>query len=216
MKKNKSLPRSYDWKDEVNVYYERAFALAIVLLLFIFIVFPKLEIEPYKHEVREIQTIELPPEVREEFKPPETVQPVIPLTIEEAEAGEGDEEIEEIETIGPTTLNLMQPPPPVRETGTTPRFRVYEEAPVAVRRIPPEYPTWARRMGIEGTVILQVEIFEDGTVGAVEVVQSLQSGPGGLDEAAINAVKQWRFAPAKSQGKPIAVWATIPIEFRLD
>lgn len=216
MKKNKSEPRPYDWKDEVNAYYERAFTLAIVLLLFIFIVFPKLEIQPYQHEVREIQTIELPPEVREEFKPPEAVQPVIPLTIEEAEAGEEGEEIEEIETIGPTTLDLMQPPPPARETGTTPRFRVYEEGPIPIRRVPPEYPAWARRMGIEGTVILQVEIFEDGTVGAVEVVQSLQSGPGGLDEAAINAVKQWRFVPAKSQGQPIAVWATVPIEFRLN
>jgi protein TonB len=200
-----------DWKDEVNTYFERSLSLALLLLLFAFIVFPKIEVKPYKHEVKEIQTIEIPPEVRQKFKPPEEVKPIIPLTIEESDL-ESDEDIEEIETIGPTTLDLTKPPPVSRE-GTTPKFVVYEEDPIPINKVLPKYTEFAKKSGLEGTVIIQAEVFEDGTVGAVEIVKSLQSGPGGLDEAAIQAVKQWKFIPAKNQGKPIAVWVTFPIDF---
>ncbi len=102
------------------------------------------------------------------------------------------------------------------DLGRTPRFVNYEEPPQVVKRVPPEYPRFARLSGMQGSVVLDLELFRDGTVGAVEVVQSLQSGPGGLDEAAIKAVKQWVFTPAKSDGKSVAVWVRIPINFRLD
>ncbi|MCD6101813.1 MAG: TonB family protein [Candidatus Cloacimonetes bacterium] len=200
-----------DWKDEVNSYFERSLSLALLLLLFAFIVSPKIEVKPYEHKVKEIQTIEIPPEVRQKFKPPEEVKPIIPLTIEESDL-ESDEEIEEIETIGPTTLDLTKPPP-VTRIGTTPKFVIYEEEPIPIKKVWPEYSDFARQSGLEGTVVVQAEVFEDGTVGAVEIVKSLQSGPGGLDELAIEAVKQWKFIPAKNQGKPIAIWVTFPIKF---
>ncbi len=210
---NKSVNAQTDWKAVASSFYEKSLALALLLLLFTFMVFPEIEVKPYQHTAKEIQTIEIPPEVRQKFKPPEEVKPIIPLTIEESDEA-GDEDIEEIETIGPTTLDLTKPPPVSRE-GTTPKFVVHEEEPIPIKKVRPEYPDFARNAGIEGEVIVRAEVFEDGSVGAVEIVKSLQSGPGGLDEAAIQAVKQWTFIPAKNQGKPVAVWVTFPISFQL-
>ena len=209
----KSVNTYHDWKDVASSFYEKSLSLALLLLLFTFLVFPKIEVKPYQHKAKEIQTIEIPPEVRQKFKPPEEVKPIIPLTIEEGDMSE-DEEIEEIETIGPTTLDLTKPPPVSRE-GTTPKFVVHEEEPIPIKKVRPEYPQFARNAGIEGKVIVRAEVFEDGNVGAIEIVKSLQSGPGGLDEAAIQAVRQWTFIPAKNQGKPVAVWVIFPITFQL-
>jgi len=210
---NKSANTHYDWKDVASSFYEKSLSLALLLLLFTFMVFPKIEVKPYQHKAKEIQTIEIPPEVRQKFKPPEEVKPIIPLTVEEGDISD-DEDIEEIETIGPTTLDLTKPPPVSRE-GTTPKFVVHEEEPIPIKKVRPEYPQFARNAGIEGAVIVRAEVFEDGKVGAIEIVKSLQSGPGSLDEAAIQAVKQWTFIPAKNQGKPVAVWVTFPITFQL-
>lgn len=92
---------------------------------------------------------------------------------------------------------------------------ISEEPPYVIRKAHLEYPAFAQRNGIEGFVILQAEVFTDGTVGRIEILQSLMSGPGGLDEAAINSVKKWKFSSAKSKGKPVNCWITIPIKFEL-
>ncbi len=105
---------------------------------------------------------------------------------------------------------------PEFQYGTTPRFISYNDPPQPIYNPRPKYTVFARRSGIEGRVVLNVEVFADGTVGAVEVVQSLMPGPGGLDEAAVRAIRQWEFEPAKSGGKPVSVWITFPIEFRLN
>ena len=78
-----------------------------------------------------------------------------------------------------------------------------------------EYPKFAKDNKIEGIVILQVEVFADGTVGHVVVKQSLMPGPGGLDEAAIKSIKKWIFKPAIYNGEPVACWTTFPITFSL-
>ncbi|MCK4694160.1 MAG: energy transducer TonB, partial [Candidatus Cloacimonetes bacterium] len=102
-----------------------------------------------------------------------------------------------------------------RVLGKTSKFQIYEDEPVPIKQVKPEYPQFARNAGIEGEVWLEVEVFTDGSVGAIEVRKSLMSGPGGLDEAAIKAVKQWEFSPAKSGGKPVACWVTFPVRFSL-
>ncbi len=107
-------------------------------------------------------------------------------------------------------------PEVLRASGQTSKFVVYEDAPFAVQKYPPVYPEFAKTSGIDGEVWLEVEVFEDGTVGAVEVKQSVMSGPGGLDESAINTVKKWKFKPAKSDGRPIACWVMFPVGFLLN
>ncbi|QDR79079.1 energy transducer TonB [Sporomusa termitida] len=79
----------------------------------------------------------------------------------------------------------------------------------------PPYPESARRNGLEGTVVLRIEIRENGRAGAISIQQS--SGYELLDKAAANSVQGWRFVPAKirSTGKAIACSTTLPIVFRL-
>ena len=93
---------------------------------------------------------------------------------------------------------------------------IYESPPKVLTSIPPLYPKKFQKYGIEGEVILAVEILLDGSVGKIGVEKSLLTGVGGLDEAAIEAVKQWKFTPAKDEeGKPVTSWATFPIIFQL-
>lgn len=208
--------RTIDWKDIAESYYDKSVSLAILILLFAFIVSPKIEVKPYDRTIKIIDAVDIPPEIKERIKPPEeTVRPVVEIIIEEDLDGEDDEDIEIIETIGITSLD---PYKEIQEKvlGKTSKFAIYEDEPFAIKRAPLEYPIFAKNAGIEGDVILQVEVFTDGSVGAIEVLKSLMSGPGGLDEAAIKCVKQWEFSPAKSGGKPVACWVTFPVGFYLN
>lgn len=76
---------------------------------------------------------------------------------------------------------------------------------------PPEYPRAAREAGIQGTVQVVALVREDGSVGEARIERSVP----GLDEAALVAVRHYRFKPAMGPGGPIAVWVRIPVDFRL-
>lgn len=208
----------FDWKDVADSYYDKSVSLSILILLFAFLVSPKLEVKPFERVLSEIVTIDIPPEVREKIKPPEeTIKPKVEIVIDDDFGDDEDDELEIISTIESTSLDPYEEVSEAPSNfGKTSKFVVYEDPPVALRRVPPKYPDFARNSGIEGDVILEVEVFEDGSVGAINVLKSLLPGPGGLDEAAIKAVKQWEFQPAKSGGKPVAVWVSFPVLFTLD
>lgn len=76
---------------------------------------------------------------------------------------------------------------------------------------PPQYPLSARLKGQEGIVILHAEILAEGRVGDLKVKSS--SGYRILDQSALAAVKLWKFDPATKKGKPVPVWAEIPVRF---
>lgn len=78
---------------------------------------------------------------------------------------------------------------------------------------PPPYPRLARRKGFEGKVLMDVWVGEDGQVSDIKIAQS--SGYGILDRAALKTVQTWRFEPARSGGKAIAMWVEVPIRFRI-
>ncbi len=81
-------------------------------------------------------------------------------------------------------------------------------------QVQPRYPELARRAKVEGQVILQAVVHKDGTVGDITVLKS----PGaklGFDEAATEAVKQWRYKPGLQNGKPVDVYFTIIVDFFL-
>jgi protein TonB len=77
----------------------------------------------------------------------------------------------------------------------------------------PPYPRRAREMGWEGTVVLRVEVHADGTVGAVSVHRT--SGHDTLDEAALTAVKRWKFAPPTDGAFSLATVVDVPVRFDL-
>ncbi len=80
-------------------------------------------------------------------------------------------------------------------------------------QIKPRYPESARRRGIQGTSLLRLRVLTDGTVG--EILLQRSAGHQDLDRAALEAVKKWRFEPARREGKPVVVWVVIPVQFKL-
>jgi protein TonB len=86
-----------------------------------------------------------------------------------------------------------------------------EELPEAITRVPPVSTGAIRRSGVEGTVILRALVGSDGRVADVRIMKSIPE----LDEAAVAAVRQWVFKPARSKGQPVPVWVAIPVKFSL-
>jgi len=78
----------------------------------------------------------------------------------------------------------------------------------------PQYPPAARRAGLLGTVILMVVVEADGSVGQIEVLRSPDQR-WGFDLSAIDAVKQWRYEPALMNGRAVAAYITVMVEFTL-
>ena len=84
--------------------------------------------------------------------------------------------------------------------------------PKVLSRPPLEYPAKAAKDGIKGYVVINMLIGKDGSV---EVAKVLESEPAGVfDEAALNAVYQWRFSPAQYKQKPVKMWAKQKIKFQ--
>ena len=76
----------------------------------------------------------------------------------------------------------------------------------------PPYPSAARRLGVQGTTILHVLVANTGLVAQVVVKQS--AGHPDLDQAATDAVRRWRFEPARRGTEPVEMWVQLPFEFR--
>jgi TonB family protein len=86
--------------------------------------------------------------------------------------------------------------------------------PVVVTQVKAEYTAAAMKARIEGTVVLQSVVLEDGTVGDVRVQQSLDTEHG-LDEQAVATMKLWKFKPGQRDGKPVAVRIYCEMRFAL-
>jgi periplasmic protein TonB len=86
------------------------------------------------------------------------------------------------------------------------------DPPRLLKEVRADYTEEARRRGLRGEVVLEIVVRRDGTVGDVKILQGLGSG---LNEQAVQAVKQWRFAPAQRHGVPVDVIVEVAVEFRL-
>jgi protein TonB len=78
---------------------------------------------------------------------------------------------------------------------------------------PPPYPAMSKRMGEQGRVLLRVRVGARGEVEEVRIEST--SGHERLDEAALDAVRRWRFAPARIGQQAVAGWALVPVHFAL-
>jgi protein TonB len=86
------------------------------------------------------------------------------------------------------------------------------EPPRLIREVKADYTEEARRRGITGDVLLEIIVRRDGTVGDVRVMQGLGSG---LEQRAVDAVRQWRFEPARRKGVAVDVLVEVAVEFLL-
>lgn len=171
---------------------------------------PKPEPAPKPEPKPQPPPVEAPPSEKAISAPPEDVVEEIP---EPAESP--SEEIAEPAESAAEDAPPPSSPAPADETSET------AGAPVVPPRVDaqrmnnpaPAYPRQSRRLREEGTVVLELLILEDGTVGEAKVETS--SGYSRLDDTALTAVKRWRYVPATRAGKPIAYTYLQPVVFSL-
>lgn len=101
------------------------------------------------------------------------------------------------------------PPPPKPAPVVPPSFNA-----AYLQNPPPAYPLMSRRRGEKGAVMLRVYVSAQGAAENVEIRTS--SGFGLLDQAALDAVRRWRFVPARQGEQPVAAWVLVPIVFSLE
>ena len=106
----------------------------------------------------------------------------------------------------------VPPPPPPPPVAAKQPVRVSAlQAPRKIRDMAPRYPAIAQASRVEGVVILEAVIAEDGSVQDVRVLRSKPL----LDAAAVEAVRQWRFTPTLLGGEPVPVVMTVTVSFSL-
>lgn len=107
-------------------------------------------------------------------------------------------------------ITAALPPAPVEEQP----IRVYGavQRPELLHGSQPRYSEMARRARIQGTVILEAVIDQQGRVTDLRVLKGL---PMGLDQSALDAVREWRFKPATLEGRPVKVFYTLTVNFQI-
>ena len=144
-------------------------------------------------------------------EPPPVVAPILSIAsaLEGNRIGPGSDLMDLLRTSPPP------PPPPPLSKPEWSRAAIMVggsvQASKLVVRVDPVYPETARVAHVSGAVILQVTVDEEGAVSEVEVL----SGHPLLNEAAVRAVKQWRYSPTLLNGEPVPVMATVTVIFRL-
>jgi protein TonB len=151
--------------------------------------------EPKPEPKPDPKPVEKPKPVERRVQPsPEVTTPIVPT-----------------ETPVPTEVSSAPPQPVATPPGLPDREPDYQAA--YLKNPVPAYPMVARRMGWTGKVVLNVEVLASGLPGEVKLHQS--SGHDVLDKAAIQAVRNWKFAPARQGGQVVTKWFLVPIPFIL-
>lgn len=147
-----------------------------------------------------------PPAPPAESTPPEASTQIAPPA--PARTPDSNETMVPPRSSAPASAPTAAAAPQASQTGTATRVDAqYLYTP------PPAYPRHLRKRGMEGTVLLRVEILANGSAGKVEVIE--KSPFAQLDELAREKVRTWRFVPARQGDKAIDSAMTIPVEFRL-
>lgn len=216
---HKTIP---DLADISPLMFKFSILIAVLFHIVIFVSFTNhvpVIYEPTKEFIPEAVNIDVA--ITAEVPPPPKIQrPAVPV---EAAAGE---EVDEDVTIMSSEFDFGAPPPPPPAPPTEAKappvkkedeiFVAFDTPPQPVRVAKPDYPEIARKSGLEGLVLLEVVIEKDGTVSNAKVLKSLQPGPDGCDEAAIEAALKSVFTPAKQRDKPVRVKITLPFRFTLN
>lgn len=114
--------------------------------------------------------------------------------------------------LGLDSSNAALPPPPPGVAAQAPvRVGGTVKAPQLISRAMPEYPFAAKEANVQGDVVIDTLISANGSVARMKVI----SGPAMLREAALNALRRWRYQPSELDGKPVAVQMLVTIRFRL-
>jgi TonB family protein len=198
-----------------------AVGAAIVLhIVFFLIKVPEMvaqQQEAKKPKVYVVQQVRFkPPPPKQQKEIPKARSKKVPIpdpTPDEPEPIRLPEEIEPEIEIPDTDIifGIPEGPPPAEPEGPI-RVGGDVQPPVKVSAPSPQYTEIARKARIQGVVIVEAIIDKQGNVTNVKVLKGL---PMGLDSAAADAVKKWKFKPATLNGKPVAVIYNLTVNFRL-
>ena len=189
--------------------------LAAVFHFALFEYFPTLTAADLGRDEPEILKLLPPPDIDIPEPPPEIPRPKVPVP--------GSTELDESQTIHPTTLieNPVKdlPPPPVAGVAAPSRFVPYTVSPElkdpgeASRIVERKYPSLLKAAGIGGTVTVLAHVDTLGRV--IEAELGISSGNPSLDDAALEAVKLFRFIPALNRDRKVSVWVRQAIVFEV-
>lgn len=208
----------------LKLHYKKSLEVAIVIsLLLVLVVFhgmPDIDAGPRNIEAKAIEIkVEDIPQTEQIKQAPPPARPSIPVPTE-------NEEVPEDLTIESTELNLdwsqLPPPPPMNEDDNIEGgyvFIPFDEAPVPIGGMAAihqnlRYPSIARKAGFEGSVVVGVLIDDKGNPIKTQILKDSGSRFG-FEEAAQEAVMSVKWKPAKQRDKPVKVWVSIPIRFKL-
>ena len=113
----------------------------------------------------------------------------------------------------------LQTPQPDETSVTEVRPKAYRTsdegviAPRLIHKVEPQHTEEAREAKIEGTVVLAIEVRPDGRAHNIQVTKTLDEG---LDNNAIETIRQWEFEPAVKDGEPVTVRANVEVNYRLE
>ncbi len=207
-------------KEELEVYEPEQdyplhlnIALTITLALFIIMLTSiKVEVKPYKPKKEiAVMTEEVNTEVEQMEQEVNIPKPKLPVQVEEAQEGEETADLEELSGMETADFNELTAPPPPKSDSVI-DFYAVEIKPKLIKRVEPEYPDVARRAGLEGDVFVLMVVDEHGNVISAQVVKSTNPI---FNEAALKAVRQWKYKPGYQRDKPVRVRIMQPIHFRL-
>ena len=210
-----------DDKDRRNMW--TAVGIAILLhVVFAFIKFPEwrenIQGEEKKQQIYVVQQVRFkppPPKQQREIPKPKAKKVPIPdPTPDEPEPIRLPEEIEPDIEIPETdfAFEIPEGPPPAAEPEGPIMVGGDVKKPERIHDPQPQYTEIARKARIQGVVIVQAIIDKDGNVTNVKVLKGL---PMGLDQAAVDAIKKWKFKPATLNGKPVTVYYNLTVNFQL-
>ena len=203
-------------KTQYKKYLEFGLILSLLLHIFLLQAYKRCNINAVQRHVNlpHVDTFDIPA-VKTAGKRIPPARPSVPLPSTEEYLTE-DETIDPDEWVLEDKYNPL-PPEPLDDT-TIPPFEIYDQPPKPIggyQAILDQvvYPELAKMAGIEGKVVLDAQIDENGDVIATRVVKSL--GPTGCDEAAARAIRAVKWNPAYQRDMPVKVWITITVEFKL-
>ena len=205
----------FDLRSRYPKVFWTSVGISCALHLIMAILFPTFDIRASagKKDQIIIQMEEIP-ETRQIQRPPPPPRPAMPVETE-------SDDVPDDVTIETTDLDLDQapvdlPPPPPGATEApmeeeVMEFWSVEEKPELIKGVNPKYPEIARKAGLEGNVFVKFMVRRDGRTDRVQVLRGQEI----FRQAAMDAVRQFVFKPAIQNDKPVNVWMTQAIKFKL-
>ena len=215
MQSNRKKPKA-----DLRKYYTVFLELGLVVVLIIFIAAMKVDFRSAADnadltEEQEVVEMEEIQRTEQQEKPPPPPRPQVPVEVP------NDEIVEDQDINLDAEINLDEPldmpPPPEEEEEEEDFFVVVENMPELIggmRKLQGcvNYPEMARKAGIEGRVIVQFVVNQNGRVEDPRVIRGIG---GGADDEALRCVKQAEFKPGRQRGKPVRVQYSLPVIFKL-